>query len=120
MSNSFKYQDATISKALIKSNETDEVIDISGCIECAYVESIYDDTIRVQYTVANTSGTVDGKTLLEGLPLVGTEDFKLVIEDGNGNSIETNLNVNKVRIIDKDNRKEILSISKILRFCLSI
>ena len=111
MSNSFKYQDATITKALIKSNETDEVIDISGCIECAYVESIYDDTIRVQYTVANTSGTVDGKTLLEGLPLVGTEDFQLVIEDGSGNSIETNLNVNKVRIIDKDNRKEILSIS---------
>ncbi len=70
MSNSFKYQDATITKALIKSNETDEVIDISGCIECAYVESIYDDTIRVQYTFANTSGTVDGKTLLEGLPLV--------------------------------------------------
>ena len=111
MSNSFKYQDATITKALIKSNETDEVIDISGCIECAYVESIYDDTIRVQYTIANTSGTVDGKTLLEGLPLVGTEDFKLVIEDGSGNSITTNLNVNKVRIIDKDNRKEILSIS---------
>jgi len=111
MSNSFKYQDATITKALIKSNETDEEVDISGCIECAYVESIYDDTIRVQYTVANTSGTVDGKTLLEGLPLVGTEDFQLVIEDGSGNSIETNLNVNKVRIIDKDNRKEILSIS---------
>ena len=111
MSNSFKYQNATITKALIKSNETDEVIDISGCIECAYVESIYDDTIRVQYTVANTSGTVDGKTLLEGLPLVGTEDFKLVIEDGSGNLIETNLNVNKVRILDKDNRKEILSIS---------
>ena len=111
MSNSFKYQDATTSKALIKSNETDEEVDISGCIECAYVESIYDDTIRVQYTIANTSGTVDGKTLLEGLPLVGTEDFKLVIEDGSGNSIETNLNVNKVRIIDKDNRKEILSIS---------
>ena len=111
MSNSFKYQDATITKALIKSNETDEEVDISGCIECAYVESIYDDTIRVQYTIANTSGTVDGKTLLEGLPLVGTEDFKLVIEDGSGNSIEANLNVNKVRIIDKDNRKEILSIS---------
>ena len=111
MSNSFRYQDATIRKALIKSNETDEVIDISGCIECAYVESIYDDTIRVQYTIANTSGTVNGKTLLEGLPLVGTEDFKLIIEDGSGNSIETNLNANKVRIIDKDNRKEILSIS---------
>ena len=111
MSNSFKYQDATITKALIKSNETDEEVDISGCIECAYVESIYDDTIRVQYTIANNSGTVDGKTLLEGLPLVGTEDFKLVIEDGSGNSIEANLNVNKVRIINKDNRKEILSIS---------
>ena len=70
MSNSFKYQDATITKALIKSNETDEVIDISGCIECAYVESIYDDTIRVQYTIANTSGTVDVKLCLKDYPLL--------------------------------------------------
>ena len=111
MSNTAKYQDATIRKALIKSNESDQEVDISACVECAYVENIYDDTIKVQYTISNIAGTVNGKTLLEGLPLVGTEDFHLVIEDGSGNTIETKLNVNNVRIIEKDNQTENLSIS---------
>ena len=71
--NSFNYQDATITRAIITSNGGKRTVDVSGCVECAYVESIYDDTITVNYTISNTAGTIDGKTLLEGLPLVGTE-----------------------------------------------
>ena len=44
--------------------------------------------LKVTYTIANTAGTINGKTLMEGLPLVGTEDFELTIEDANGNKIE--------------------------------
>ena len=84
--NSFNYQDATITRAIITSNEGKRTVDVSGCVECAYVESIYDDTITVNYTISNTAGTIDGKTLLEGLPLVGTEDFELIIEDANKNT----------------------------------
>ena len=108
--NSFNYQDATITRAIIKSNEG-RVVDVSACVECSYVESIYDDTITVNYTISNSAGTIEGKTLLEGLPLVGTEDFELIIEDANKNKIEVNLNVNNVDIIEKDNQTEILSIS---------
>ena len=50
---------------------------------------MYDDTITVNYTISNSAGTIEGKTLLEGLPLVGTEDFELIIEDANKNKIET-------------------------------
>ena len=109
--NSFNYQDATITRAIITSNEGKRTVDVSGCVECAYVESIYDDAITVTYTISNTAGTIDGKTLLEGLPLVGTEDFELIIEDANKNKIEVNLNVNNVDIIEKDNQSEILRIS---------
>ena len=68
--NSFNYQDATITRAIIKSNEG-RIVDVSACVECSYVESIYDDTIIVNYTISNSAGTIEGKTLLEGLPLVG-------------------------------------------------
>ena len=45
-------------------------------------------------------------TLAEGLPLVGTEDFELQIQDERENIIEVNLNVNKVIPIKKDTQQE--------------
>ena len=33
---------------------------------------------------------------MEGLPLVGTEDFTLTIQDSNENNLSVELNVNKV------------------------
>ena len=110
--NSAAFQDATIVKALIFSNETGENVDIAGnVVQLEYVENIYDDTIFVRYTMNNVAGTVGDKTLLEGLPLVGTEDFELKIKDGSDNEIEVNLNVNNVRIVEKDNQKENLVIT---------
>ena len=104
--NSRKFQDANIQRAIIRSNETGVEVDMKGCVECEYVESIYDDTIKVKYLISNVAGTINEKTLVEGLPLVGTEDFELIIEDGDGNIIEVNLNVNNVSIVEKDNQTE--------------
>ena len=110
--NSAAFQDATIVKALIFSNETGEDVDIAGnIVQLEYVENIYDDTIFVKYVMTNVAGTVGDKTLLEGLPLVGTEDFELKIKDGEENEIDVKLNVNNVRIVDKDNQKENLAIT---------
>ena len=49
---------------------------------------------------------INGKNLLEGLPLVGTEDFLLAITDPLDNTIEVNLNVNKVTPVTKDTQRE--------------
>ena len=49
--------------------------------------------------------------MLEGLPLVGTEDFELTIIDGDGNKINVNLIVNNVTVVTKDNQKENLLLS---------
>ena len=43
---------------------------------------------------------------MEGLPLVGTEDFELHLEDPMDNIIEVELNVNKVTPIRKDTQQE--------------
>ena len=53
---------------------------------------------------------IGGKTLLEGLPLFGTEDFLLSIQDSVGSEIKVDLNVNKVTPIRKDSLQEELSL----------
>ena len=106
-----KFQDATIQKAIIVSNSTGKKVDMRECVNMEYSESIYDDTIRVGFEVSNVAGTIDDKTLLEGLPLVGTEDFELTIIDGDGNKINVNLIVNNVTVVTKDNQKENLLLS---------
>ena len=52
--------------------------------------------------ITNSGSTLNGKNLLEGLPLVGTEDFELQIEDPRGNILESSLNVNKVTPFTKE------------------
>ena len=48
---------------------------------------------------------IDNKSVIEGLPLIGTEDFKLEFEDNNENKIKVNMNVNKVTPVYEDGVK---------------
>ena len=103
--NKFKYENCKINKAEIKSNVNGDTVNISGG-EVQYSESMFNDTIEVDYIFANRAGTINGQTLLEGLPLFGTEDVLLDIQDSIGNNIEVELNVNKVTPIRKDTQQE--------------
>ena len=103
--NKFKYENCKINKAEIRSNVNGDTVNISGG-EVQYSESMFNDTIEVDYIFANRAGTINGQTLLEGLPLFGTEDFVLDIQDSIGNNIEVELNVNKVTPIRKDTQQE--------------
>ena len=103
--NKFKYENCKINKAEIRSNVNGDTVNISGG-EVQYSESMFNDTIEVDYIFANRAGTINGQTLLEGLPLFGTEDFVLYIQDSIGNNIEVELNVNKVTPIRKDTQQE--------------
>ena len=108
--NRLKYENCAIKKAIIFSNESDLDVDLTAAPDVQYAESIFSDTIEVDVTFSNTVGTVEGKTLMEGLPLVGTEDFTLKIQDSNGNDLSVELNVNKVTPIRKDTQQEELSL----------
>ena len=75
--NRIKYENCIVKKAIIKSNVDGEEVDLRKCVEVHYEESLFSDSIEVNFIIANRAGTVRGLTLAEGLPLVGTEDFEL-------------------------------------------
>ena len=85
--NRLKYENCAIKKAIIFSNVSDLDVSLTASPDVQYAESIFSDTIEVDVTFANTVGSVNGKTVMEGLPLVGTEDFELAIIDPNGNDL---------------------------------
>ena len=104
--NRIKYENCIVKKAIIKSNVDGEEVDLRKCVEVHYEESLFSDSIEVNFIIANRAGTVRGLTLAEGLPLVGTEDFELHLQDPKNNIIKVKLNVNKVIPIRKDTQQE--------------
>ena len=93
----------------VTSNSGDNDTDLSqGFVLLKYYESITQDTVKADFTFADTGYGVDGKSVMEGLPLVGTEDFELEFEDNQGEILEfgssnkNTLIVNKVtpRLVD--------------------
>ena len=82
----------------VTSNSTGDTVSIvNGFVRLQYYESITLDSIRASYIFNDTGGAVDGKTVREGLPLVGTEEIELKFEDNNGNVIHFSA--------DTDNKK---------------
>ena len=108
--NRLKYENCVIKNAIIFSNESDLDVNLKAAPDVQYAESVFSDTIEVDITFGNTVGSVNGKTVMEGLPLVGTEDFELTIQDPNVNDLKVKLNVNKVTPIRKDTQQEELSL----------
>ena len=106
--NKFFFENCKINKAEIKSNVSGQTVAVDSASEVQYSESLFSDTIEVDFILANRAGTIDGQTLMEGLPLFGTEDFLLEIQDPIGNEIKLEMNVNKVSPIRKDARQEVL------------
>ena len=47
----------------------------------AYKEHLFRDTVEATFTYKDTGGKFNGKSLIEGLNIVGTEDVEIVLED---------------------------------------
>ena len=106
-----KYENCIIKKAIIISNVDGSDVDLTKAINCRYYEGILNDTVSCDLIITNSGSTINGKNLLEGLPLVGTEDFELEIEDPKGNILKSSLNVNKVTPFTKEPQREDILIS---------
>ena len=84
---------AIISQVVVTSNkDQSRAVDLAaGVSVLQYFESILADTIRVSVNYTDTGNTIkseDDDTVMaavEGLPIVGTESCKVIIEDNNGN-----------------------------------
>ena len=84
---------------------------LGGFIELSYYESILQDSIKVSYFYADAGSSIDGKSVVEGLPMIGTEDVQLVIEDNNQSKIKVDLNVNSINPAYEDSTKSITRLS---------
>jgi len=109
---------AQVSKAEIKSNEGGTTASlVNGFVSLMYYESILQDSVKVDFIFTDTGNSVKGKSVMEGLPIVGTEDFELEFEDNQGIKLqffEDNKNtliVNKVTPRTVDTAKSVVTLN---------
>ena len=107
-----KSSPVTISKANIISNKDPEKVAsvVNGLIRLTYHESILQDSVKAYIVFSDVGNAIDGKSVVEGLPLIGTEDFKLEFEDNNEEKIKVNMIVNKVTPVYEDGSKNVISL----------
>ena len=101
----------------VTSISGDNATDLSqGFVLLKYYESITQDTVKADFTFADTGYGVDGKSVLEGLPLVGTEEVEMRLKDNYENelrftpSIGNSLYVNKVTPIIEESKRSLVNI----------
>ena len=90
-------------------NPGDTVSLADGILELNYIESIMNDTIKVNLSFVDTGASINDKTVMEGLPLVGQEKVILKFRDNNKNVLgdkpELVLYVNKITpAVDKSQK----------------
>jgi len=98
---------AGVKKLTLASNEKKgKTVDITtGLMDFSYYESILQDVVRASVTFTDTGDSVDGKSVMEGLPVYGEEKVFIQIEDNNKKVIEVELYVNKPDKLLDDTRK---------------
>ena len=111
-----KGEEGDLIEIWISSNEGGKSVNISpATTQFYYYESILDNTIRVRlpYTDSGSSLEKDGNTvsILEGLPIVGTENVNVVFEDANEEKIEVTLFVNSVEPLTESTQNNVVNLS---------
>lgn len=114
---------STINDFQIISNKTGQEVGITGgIVEMSYYESIRQNTVRVNVIYADSgvvpSKATNYKSVMEGLPIVGSEKCGIKFTDNNGVTLggahgtakELSLFVNKVTPIAGDSRKSMISL----------
>ena len=109
---------AQVSKAEIKANEGGKTANlVNGFVNIMYYESILQDSVKVDFIFTDTGNSVDGKSVMEGLPIIGTEDFELEFEDNQkvklefGGKNKNTLIVNKVTPRSVDTAKSVVTLN---------
>ena len=106
-----KGESGNIKKLSIASNKSGQSDISNGIVELRYYESILQETVRVQLQFVDTGNSVNGKTVIECLPLVGTEKTKVIIEDNNKNELSLDLYVNAVTPVQETTQQNLVNLS---------
>ena len=110
---------STIGQFDIISNKTQKSVSLlNGILEMNYYENILDSTVRISVEYADTGSvtdSTDGKSVLEGLPLVGSEKVSIKFQDNNevtiGDDPILDLYVNTVTPLYKDTTRSLVNLS---------
>ena len=112
-----KSSDPSILEALTiysNVNPSDTVSLADGILELNYIESIMNDTIKVNLSFVDTGASINDKTVIEGLPLVGQEKVVLKFRDNNKNILgdkpELVLYVNKITPAADKSQKSVVGL----------
>lgn len=103
---------AYIEKFDIASNkdQSKNVSVVNGAVLLMYYESILQDTIKITYTYADSGNTLDDKTALEALPIVGQEKVFVKFKDNNENVLDLIMYVNKVSPLNDQSNKSMVQL----------
>lgn len=91
-------------------NQSKNVSVAGGTIRLMYYESILQDSIKATITFADTGNSIDNKTVIEGLPMVGQEKVFLKFRDNNEQTLNLVLYINKVTPLSDDTTKSMVQI----------
>ena len=90
-------------------NQRENVSLSGGLVRLQYWESILQDTVRAAVVFADSGNSINDKSVVDGLPVVGQERVVIKITDHNGVQLDfsgdSSLYVNKVTPIDNDSTK---------------
>ena len=98
-------------KTVAVTSKTDESrsVEISGgFIEFRYYESILQDGVMGTYMFQDAGDAIDGKTVVEGLPLTGSEVLQFAAEDNFENELKAAFIVRKPSPLSDDTRKTVV------------
>ena len=108
-------REVNIAQCIIESNTGGDQKDIVDLItDIYYYESILEPSIRTNIIYVDTGKSIkkDNKTLtvIDGLPLQGTESVKIKITDGNGVEINIEQFVKKITPIGQESTKSVVAL----------
>lgn len=104
-------REVNIKECILTSNDGKTQIDIVDAItDIYYFESVLQETVRASVFYVDTGKSVNGKTVIDGLPLVGTENTSLKMTDANGVEIALTLYINKVNPAAQDQNKSLVNL----------
>ena len=103
---------ASITKADVTSNvDSQKSVGLTnGILRLTYYESILQDSIKAFVVYGDVGNAIDGQSAIEGLPIIGTEDFRLEFEDNNEEKIKLDMNVNNITPVYEDASKNVISL----------
>ena len=101
---------ATIDNIAISNRDDPSRIAIiaGGFIEFRYWESILQDSIKASYSFVDSGNSIDKKTVAEGLPLQGSEQFLFEATDNNDTKLKIDMMTKKSILLDEQTGKSVV------------